>query len=150
MQLSARAIGFDRRTDDRTRIERPAVLRIGEIALDIRVEDLTRDGCKITTDADLDVGSTVTLGFAGVGRTNAQVVRRDRNGYGCIFDETLPSGAVTAATRNNVDHFSGSRNAVTPVEATDVKWSPRQQILLLIGATSALWGVMIVGAAQFI
>jgi hypothetical protein len=150
MQLSARAIGYDRRTDDRTRIERPAVLRIADIALDIRVEDLTRDGCKISTDMDLEIGSTVTLGFAGIGRATAQVVRRDAAGYGCIFDETLPSGAVTAATRNNVDHFSGSRAIVQPVDVADVKWSPRQQALLVIGATSALWGLVILGAAQFI
>lgn len=144
--LSARAVGFDRRIDDRTRIARAAVLRIGEVSHAIRVDDLTRDGCKISTKVDLAVGSTVTLGFAGVGRSLAQIVWRDESIYGCIFDEPLAPGAVTAATRNNVDHFAGAEAVIQPVTAAEVKWLPRSQALVIVGATSLLWVALLAGA----
>lgn len=144
--LSARAVASDRRSDDRTRIARTAVLRLDGTSHGIRVEDLTRDGCKITTDVELEIGQTVTLGFAGVGRTQAEVIWCDAESYGCIFEEPLPPGAVTAATRNNVDHFAGPEAMVEPLSASDVKWSPRSQMLIILGAASLLWLALIAGA----
>lgn len=144
--VSARALVFDRRGDDRTQIARPAVLSLDGLSHPIRVDDLTRGGCKITTDIDLIVGSTVTLGFAGVGRTSAQIVRHEAGAYGCTFDELLAPGAVTAATRNNVDHFAGPDMPVHAVQSDDVKWSPRGRVLLIAGICGLSWAAVIAGS----
>jgi hypothetical protein len=146
MQISAHTAGYDRRGDFRTRIARPAVLRVADKALHIRVEDLTPDGCKIATDAALEMGSTVTLGFSGIGHTSAQVTWRGQDGYGCVFDKRLPAGAVTAATRNNVNHFSGPDLIAWPVQTSDVKWRSRNRIIFIVGATVMLWSMIITGA----
>lgn len=147
--VSSRAVDFDRRSDGRISIDRPAVLRIGTDAVDIRVDDLTRDGCKVTTDVSLGIGSQVTLGFAGVGQAQATIIWCDGASYGCVFAEPLPPGAVTAATRNNVDRFAGHTPFRPTVKASDVKWSPRSQALLIAGVTSALWIALIAGVLLF-
>lgn len=143
--VSFRAVDFDRRSGDRTSIDRPAVLRFDGAAVDIRVDDLTRDGCKVTTDATLEIGSQVTLGFAGVGHTPATVIWSDGTSYGCVFAESLPPGAVTAATCNNVDHFAGPTPFRPTVRTSDVKWQPRTQALFIAGAVSSLWALAIAG-----
>ncbi len=135
----------DRRIDARTPVNRAAVLRLADQAYPIQVENLTRDGCKITTALDLAPGLVVTLGLAGVGTTTARIVWRSASGYGCMFEESLAPGAVTAALRNNVAYLDEPTLDHPIVTARDVKWSPRARVALIAGVTSLLWAVPITG-----
>lgn len=137
----------NRRSDQRTEINRSAVLRFGGGAYDILVADLTREGCRITTSLDLEPGSLVTLGFAGIGHTVGRVVWRDGQSFGCLFEADLPSGAVTAATLNNVDRLHGLVSVSTPVGPQDVKWSRGRQLTLIVGSSAVLWAAIIAGLA---
>lgn len=141
--MKARVVRDDRRGDDRTEINRTAVLRLPNDAYDIHVSDLTRDGCKFRGNIDLETGSSVVLGFAGVGHAVAQIIWRDKDTYGCAFDEPLPSGAVTAATRNNIDQLSGLQSYARPLEPRDVKWPRRRQVALIFGSATLLWALII-------
>lgn len=135
----------DRRADERTPIERAAVLRIDGQAHAIEVDNLTRDGCKIRTTLDLAPGLMVTIGLAGVGTVSARVVWRSASGYGCAFEQSLPAGAVTAATRNNVAHLGELTLDVPIVMPAQVKWSRRRSLALVAGASALLWVGLIGG-----
>ena len=143
------AVSFDRRADMRLSIDRPAVLRTEDGVHEIRVDDLTRNGCRITANVDVAVDSVVTLGFAGVGQSRAQIVRREQRGdafvYGCYFEHPLPSGAVTASTRNNIDRLSADDQPIEAFSPAEVKLATRHRALLIIGISSALWAVIASG-----
>lgn len=144
ISVSASLIGhdpaeaLDRRTRVRVPIDRPAVLRRDSDAHEIRIEDLTRDGCKIKTSVDLKPGDCVTVGLAGIGRHNVVVLWCDGNEYGCVFDEPLPSGAVTAALQNNVDRFAEAALS-TPIPMTNVKWLPRRRLAFVVALVGLSW-----------
>jgi len=133
----------ERRINDRTEINRAAVLRIGDQAHPIQVENLTRDGCKIRTDLSLAPGLIVKLGFAGVGSTSARIVWRSTDGYGCAFDESLPPGAVTAALLNNVERLDDGATDQPIVSVGDVKWSRRRSAGVVVFSVVALWVALI-------
>ena len=145
------AKSIDRRVDMRLSIGRPAVLRTDRV-YEIRVDDLTRRGCRITADVDLAVDSVVTLGFAGVGQSRAQIVRREELGgafvYGCYFEQLLPSGAVTASTRNNIGQLAAEGEMIGPFSPAEFKMAARHRALLIVGISSALWATL-AGVAFF-
>ncbi|MDE2403636.1 MAG: PilZ domain-containing protein [Sphingomonadales bacterium] len=136
----------DQRVDDRLPIDRQAVLRADGIAHEIHIEDLTREGCRITTDLKVATGASIALGIAGVGRVYAQVVWGRDGTYGCVFDAPLPSGSVTAATLNNVQRFVPPREDAATFAADDAKLPLRQRAIIIVGATSLLWAALIGGA----
>lgn len=129
----------ERRSDDRTPILRPAVLRVENRAVEIKIDNLTRDGCKITSNTALAVGSEINLGLAGIGQVKAAIVWNDADSYGCVFHETLPSGSVTAATLNNVNQLDMPAHAKQQLTPLDVKWGARNRLLFAGAATSCLW-----------
>lgn len=148
------ARSFDRRADMRLSIDRPAVLRTDDQAYEIRVDDLTRNGCRITADVDLEVDTVVTLGFAGVGQSRAQIVRREELGdafvYGCYFEQPLPSGAVTASTRNNIGRLTDEGEMIEAFSPAEVKLGARHRMLLIMGISGALWAAIAGGAFIFL
>ena len=148
------ARSFDRRADMRLSIDRPAVLRTEERVYEIRVDDLTRNGCRITSDVDLQVDTVVTLGFAGVGQSRAQIVGREELGdafvYGCYFEQPLPSGAVTASTRNNIGRLANEGRTTDAFSPAEVKLGARHRMLLILGISSALWAAIAGGVLVFL
>lgn len=136
----------DRRQALRTPVGRPGVLRIGSARESILIDDITRDGCRIVTDRDLEPEQLVTLGIAGVGTVDAIVAWRSVNAYGCAFTTTLPAGAITAANSANVVALANDDTPPAATTAFDTKWQPRQRAVAIVGSTVLLWSVAIAAA----
>lgn len=117
-------------------------MRIGDgAAIPVIIADLTRDGCRIVTDAVVAPDSACRIGIANVGLTAGQLVWQGADGYGCAFDVSLPSGAVTAA-------FGGSNIAVHPALLTEVsapaatgKLSPRNRLWVFVAMAVGGWAI---------
>lgn len=63
---------------------------------DVMIEDLSLTGFRLSGGPALEVGAQASIGFAGIGVHQAQVMRRDGSGYGCEF--------VTPITREMLVH----------------------------------------------
>lgn len=144
--------GQDRRAVDRTDLGRPGTLRIGDVApTEIVVADLTRDGCRISTEVALSARDIVSIGLPGVGIVTAQIIWYGPSGYGCEFVTQLPSGAVTAAflpcnihRLDRPGHDTASR-AAPPLMIE--KWPARRRALCLGMASLTAWAVIAIGVA---
>lgn len=129
----------DRRNEARVAVERTGTLGTGIGTPEfITVADLTRDGCRIDSPTELETGSTIRLGIAGVGLIEAEVRWRNGATHGCAFVQPLPSGAVTAAIMSNVYPFPlGSEPVAIPA-----KVSGRASGALLLGITVSGWAAV--------
>lgn len=132
-------ISDDRRFQTRIALDRPAVLRIGDQVVEIEINDLTRDGCRITTAIELEPLARVSIGIAGVGHTMARLMWRSAQHYGCAFERPLPSGAVTASKLNNVSYLDGIALPQPTIEHAEVKYSYRTRIAIIGGLSGLLW-----------
>lgn len=134
-QAASAETAADRRLEPRPSLGRQGTLRTADGArFDIVVSDLTRDGCRLHTDAALTPGAIVNVGLAHIGLTPAQIVWHGSAGYGCRFDQALPRGAVSAAFgTSNVRLLD---NAALP---PSTKASPRTALALVVGAATAGW-----------
>jgi hypothetical protein len=132
----------ERRAAVRVELGRRGTLRLGDGApLDVLISDLTRDGCRIETDAALEPGLAVQIGIAHLGLTPGRIVRRSTSGYGCRFDVPLDAGAVTLASgATNVAAFPGT--ALPAPAPAPAKLSPRAQFGAIAGAAVAGWGAV--------
>ncbi|MGT2514716.1 hypothetical protein ACVOMT_11215 [Sphingomonas panni] len=133
----------NRRGRQRIGIQRSAVLRVaGHPPIPITLVDLTRDGCLIETDAVLAADQQIELGIAGIGTVGARVVRSGTIGYGCEFAETLPSGAITNASRANVVQLETDVMTVAEGAAQAGKVSPRQRLLAVAAIVVLPWAAI--------
>ncbi len=106
----------DRREFARTMLGRPGTLRVEDaLAAPIQIADLTRDGCRIKTQVELEPWQAVTIGIPGVGQHAARIMWARDGQCGCAFERPLPSGAVTAAMDDNVHHLNPMGDAVPSV-----------------------------------
>lgn len=69
------------------------------LPVDVVVDNFSRTGLMFTGDADLPLGTLVSIGLAGSGVREAKVVRRDGAEHGCEFLVPLPQWAMAAAFR---------------------------------------------------
>ncbi len=124
---------------ERATLGRTGTLRIADAApFEVMISDLTRDGCRIETEANLAPNSDVQVGIAHIGLTAGRIVWRGSAGYGCRFDQPLPAGVVTSAFgASNVTSFP----LVPPtVAARTVKVSPRITLAILAAISTIGWG----------
>ena len=108
MQIAATMFLEDpaqRRSADRMPIDASATVRPASAEpIDVVVRDLSTDGCLIETRARLDEGSTIRLGIAGVPVSEARIVRRSGQDYGCRFVRPLREADVAMAGRIETVH----------------------------------------------
>jgi hypothetical protein len=92
--------GQERRAALRLTIDAPTTLRGPDAApIDVRIENFSRHGFRVVTDAALPVGLLVRVGLSGAGVREAAIVRRDADGYGCAFMEPLKQSDMDRAFR---------------------------------------------------
>lgn len=134
-------VQVDRRHAPRQPIGRVAILRADCEPLEVRLLDLTREGCRIGTDRPLEVDRTIRLGIAGIGQVDAEVLWGNESGYGCSFVVPLRQGAVTAALSCNV--------ATLPIAAAieyrgnaPEKWPVIARVAFLVAYISVPWAVI--------
>lgn len=143
----------ERRGEDRPLLGRSAALRFDDgvttAPAEAMLADLTRDGCRVQTDAALPRDAEIDIEIPNIGWQHARVLWHGPAGYGCAFTVPLPSGAVTAAFgRSNVVAFPLDRVGIRSFPATaPAKLAPRLRLLIPITISVALWGILATGAA---
>jgi hypothetical protein len=96
MALTAQLVRDDRRAD-REALDVDGTLRgVENTPTDVVVEDLSATGFRIRTHAGLNLGETVSIGIPGIGRRQAEVIRRTEGGFGCAFVEPIDPRLVAA------------------------------------------------------
>lgn len=136
-------VSSDRRAGIRVEVNRQAVLRFGNIVEQVEIENLTRDGCKIRTEAEFPPSAEVSIGLAGIGHTPGRLVWRSASAYGCAFQRPLSAGAVTASELNNVAYFGNRPEAESQVAAPETKYSYRKRAGIIGGLTLGLWSAIL-------
>lgn len=143
----------DRRSAERTSVNRPSTLRDAtQAACDVYVRDISGTGFNVATDAQLTIGSDVTIGLPGHGRATARVVRRVAGGYGCEFARPLASTSVAQTFRGDtVIRLTSSAPIVHPFpEPVIARWPGVARVGVVIGGSAALWGMILVAASRLI
>jgi hypothetical protein len=132
---------IDRRNAPREPIGRVAILREGCHPLEVRLYDLTREGCRIDTERPLVQDSMIRLGIAGIGQVDAQVLWGSEHGYGCKFAIPLRQGAVTAALSCNVANLPIASAIELRGNGVD-KWSRVARTLFLMAYIVVPWAAI--------
>jgi len=82
----------DGRQAERHAVDLDGTLRGADLQpVDVQLEDLSANGCRLTGAADLRIGDLVTVGVAGAGMRSARVVRQAGGHFGCEFVDPLSS-----------------------------------------------------------
>lgn len=118
-----------------------AILRDGDEPVEVRLLDLTREGCRIESEQPLGPGMTVRLGIAGIGPVDAIVRWSGGASYGCEFTLPLPEGSVTAAVACNVATLPIGR-AIELRRPTLRKWPRAGRTVMLAGLAVGPWIVI--------
>jgi hypothetical protein len=148
MEISMAAVqlrvtdGTERRVSLRRAVDQASTVRADEARpIDVTVMDVSRDGCRFGCDADLPLGTAVTVGLAGSGMAHGHVVRRDGQAYGCAFDTVLtPEQLVEAFGATDVVPLRASAPWAVPLPAPEIeRWSRRRRAGVLIGLALATW-----------
>lgn len=102
---------IDERGSARFTVDHDSTVRgMNGLPVDVVVDNFSRTGLMFTGDADLPVGTLVSIGLGGSGVREAKVVRRDGAEHGCEFLVPLPQWAMKAA-------FRGQDAMVAEIEA---------------------------------
>lgn len=152
MMIAATLLPIDageRRASDRIETHRRTTLRTAPtVPFDIMVRDLSSDGCFVETARTLRVGDCVTIGLAGGGRSEARVVRRDADGYGCMFLKPLSAESLSRAFSGvTIRDFPELANL--PVVASDdfppqiETWPRPVRLGILLGLAGLGWGAIL-------
>ncbi len=123
---SASLFVVERRSTPRLPIGLQGVVRAENQSATAVLRDLTRDGCRLETECDLAPDLHVSIGIPGIGPTSGRIVWKSEREFGCVFDQCLPSGAITAA-------FSG------PTARRNNKFSGPAQIGIFVGVITTSW-----------
>lgn len=138
-QVASQGVAHDaRRREARVPIGRVAIVRDGDEPVEVRLLDLTREGCRIESEQPLTGDTVLRLGIAGIGPVDAVVRWSDGTDYGCEFTIPLPEGAVTSAIACNVTTLPIAR-AIELRRPTVGKWSRPARIALLLGIMVGPW-----------
>jgi hypothetical protein len=140
--VSSQVRDYDRRSAPRVDFGRPGTVRIGDAPpVEASISDLTREGCRLITDATLAPGQQVQVGIAHLGLTAGQIVWYGENGYGCKFDAPLAPGAITRASGpSNVTALHGAISSTN--SAVSTKLGLRARLAVIVGASIVGWGAV--------
>jgi hypothetical protein len=139
------------RRGERPAYGRTGTLRIGDnAASEVIVQDLSREGCRIETDAPVTPSMRVLIGLPGVGIVGARVIWHSSKGYGCLFDDPLPPGSITAAfSATNVRRLRhphpdiGTRLGIEEVVPNDEKWTILARVSFIFFLSALFWGGLV-------
>jgi hypothetical protein len=102
---------IDARGGIRFTVDQESVVRgMDGVPVDVIVENFSRTGFLFVGDADLAIGTLISIGLSGAGAREARVVRRDGDGHGCEFLVPLPN-------RDMANAFRGQEALVSSIEA---------------------------------
>jgi hypothetical protein len=149
MTTAARSFESDdqRLFSERTAVHSPSTLRDErQVPITVQVVDLSPGGCRIRSDAALDVGARIDIGLPGYGSVAARLMWRRDHDYGCEFLGPLPAGALQQAFSGDVIvAFPASVGRVTELDAPEEiqRWPRSVRLGVLLGGSGLLWAAII-------
>lgn len=147
MAISAQLINDDR-ASERFPVEIDATVRRAARPYDVSIEDLSSSGFRMSGGPAMEIGTTVSIGFAGIGVHEARLMRVDGRHYGCEFVQPL-----SAADLNTAIHATPVTPHVLPTSLDALQlanapepyvepYSPRVKLAMLVAAPIVLWGLI--------
>lgn len=137
----------ERRAAPRRLIAHDTTLRVSGLPVDVLLHDLSETGASIETAVPMADGATVTIGLAGVGQFEAQLIGFTGSRYGCRF--TRPLSAAQAGSAFQTDPIVTApfammaRRSSDMVERNGPKWPGVMRVALPTGIALVGWAVMI-------
>jgi hypothetical protein len=118
--------------------------------LDASLFDVSRSGCLLSVNADIGIGSVISIGISGIGRVDALVLRNDGDLYGCQFLQMLPNKFVDIIRQSDtVVKFTGM-SIPHPAAFDNEMPEPNRRyaafcVIGLFGFSCALWALIVEG-----
>lgn len=137
----------ERRAAPRRLIAHDTTVRVSGLPVDVLLHDLSETGASIETAVPMAEGATVTIGLAGVGQFEAQLISATGPRYGCRF--TRPLSAAQAASAFQIDPIVTAPFAITARRSSDMverkgpKWPGLVRVALPTGIALGGWAVLI-------
>ncbi|WP_076072059.1 PilZ domain-containing protein [Sphingomonas montana] len=144
-----KAPSADRRQAARSDYGRTGTLRIADAPpVEVIVQDLNRDGCRIETSQRLVPNLGVAIGLAGVGIVEGKILWHGSQGYGCAFVNRLPAGSITAAfSPTNIRHLALSPSFPEPGDTyfpgAAVKWPIGHRVSAILLFSLGCWTIVV-------
>jgi hypothetical protein len=156
VQLTSPRTNENRRTALRRSLRLKAVL--ADCDVEIVIHDISATGMLIQTAHELAPGETLTLDLPERGLTAASVAWSSGSFYGCEFELSLPSAAVSAAVLRSeplertpaiasgadlsaLQRLVAEAAAEDPVVADD-RYSLRTRGLVILGLSACSWAAL--------
>jgi hypothetical protein len=114
----------DRRDTQRWQVDLLVTLPADRGGRHARVRNLSEGGMMLETDADMAVGDTLSVQLEGAAGTEARIVWRQEQTYGCRFIEPIPTATVSAALLQAPAELPGEANAEPRFEEFPVGLRP--------------------------
>ena len=120
--------------------------------VDVFIHDLSRSGLLIETWANLTVGTQIEVDLPEAGKTMARVVWSTGRYFGCQFNASIPSAALSAAILKNPVAVPRSTPQAAPAAALithdlDDVLSLGTRMRIIIGLATAAWAAIFVSVA---
>lgn len=148
MSILAKLID-DARSAERYPVELDATVRNAAARpYDVVIDDLSTTGFRMVGGPHMEIGSPVSIGFAGIGIQPARVTRLHNDSYGCEFVTPLSvadlTAARTAAPTAPIAFPALPTQAWLPAtpEPYVEPYSGRTKLALAIIVPAALWGAI--------
>jgi hypothetical protein len=148
MAINAKLIN-DVRTAERFPVELDATVRnAAELPSDVVIEDLSATGFRMVGGPHMEIGSAVSIGFAGIGVRSARLVRHDEGSYACELHQPLSASELsTALNATPVEPImfpkTPSKTWLADAPEPYVEgYSPKTKLALAIVMPATLWAVI--------
>jgi hypothetical protein len=135
----------ERRTSSRRVVAQASTMRaIHPSPIDVTVQDVSRDGCQLSCEADLPLGTPLSIGLAGGGMTRGHIVRRTGQQYGCVFDTVLTPEQLRDAfgAQQVIMPFPAAPWAVPLPEPAMDRWPGAVRAAVLLGGAGLCWAAV--------
>jgi hypothetical protein len=132
----------------------------GGNAAPVVVHNLSATGLLIQADLDLEIGDEVEVELPEAGTTRAEVVWRSGDFFGCEFESSVTTAAVSAARLRSqpsqlapepvIEQILPDSAGTVEVAADPNALSPRQKLLVIGGLALACWMPIILAIGAFV
>ncbi|UZW56589.1 PilZ domain-containing protein [Sphingobium sp. JS3065] len=133
------------RVSNRQKLLRPSTLRLREQKpFDVVIDDLSSEGCRISSTVPLAAGEAISLGLPGIGRCAARVIWSGGKVAGCRFDRPLHDAQIEKIKLAHTvvtGSFGCAAIHVDREGETMSLPSKSKRIALIVGLSLLSWGL---------
>ena len=139
-----------RRSDERQAADVSATIRVDGTPADALIVNLSASGCLFVCSEPLEVGDTMSIGIAGVGRRPVRIVRALGSRFGAEFEEPLTLVELRAAVSSTDDSvitfplISPVSSHVAETVYQNEKYSYRVRLGIIIFLVVTSWIMLLI------